>query len=291
MKTLLFFLLMVLPSILPAADGPRVMMVRGNVSIQQQGKTISAAAGMKLATSAVIEVGPSSYVAILKGGSGVVELSATGKYKLESLFAGVKKTAITQRIVSYLYANAYGKRSTGSETGTVYRAQSITATWPPDIVVDTSTLTLRWNPLRNHSGGYLVRLSTENDSVVKEIRTHDTLAVLDLQAIGRSYRGTCLYWTVSSGNDSTFSSLPRCVLWATDEEIRTVSMQASELLSVYTVESTTQIAPLQGILLGSLYEEQGYYERALEYYAKGSQGTDAPEIKALHQFCQQRGRE
>lgn len=291
MKTLFACLVMVCPMILSAADNPRVLMVRGNVSVQQHGKTEAARTGLNLEASAVVEVGPSGYIAMLKGGSGVVELSSPGTYKVDAQFASLRKTATTQRIASYLYANAYGNRSTGTETGTVYRTQTIGATWPPNTVVDTTVITVRWNALRNYTGGYILRLMTDSDSTVKEIRTTDTLVTLDLPSVAGSYRGTCLYWTVTAVSDTTISSQPRCIHWATDGELRAISTQVSEMLSIYTLDQTVQMSPLQGMLLGALYEEQGYYDRALDYYAKGRAGAEVPETTMLYEFCAQRGRE
>lgn len=291
MKTLLVYLLMVFPMILWAVDDARILMVRGTVSVQQHGRKIAASSGSQLATSAVVEIGPSGYIAILRSGAGVVELTSPGTYKVDAAFAGLKRTSTAKRVASYLYANAFGNQTKGSETGTVYRSQTISATWPPNTIVDTSVLTVRWRAPRNYSGAYILRVMTDSDSLLKVIPTTDTLMVLDLQSFSKSYRGTCLYWTVVAAIDSTIASSPRCIHWATDDELRMVSAQAAELLSVSTIESASQISPLQGVLLGSLYEEQGYYDRALHYYSKGQAGVDLPQITSLYQSCVQRGHE
>lgn len=274
-----------------AGDDIRVLSTRGQAIAKYGGKEQQVKAGALLPPSTSITIGHGGYVALLSSKGGMRELRSPGVHKTDTMFSGKTRSSTMSRVAKYVYANAYEKEVTASETGTVYRTQSVAAVWPPNLITDSADVTLSWLPVRGYSGRYEVVIRNDDDSVLLVKTTSDTSLHADAGMLTRANRGTCVYWTVQLERDIATSSKPRCITVTSPDDARELAAQVQALKTECQNTSDRDGQVVCAILIGALYEEQGYYEHARKMYASQLRDTDGEMTEVLLKNCMQRGKE
>lgn len=274
-----------------ASDDVRVLSMRGQVTARFGGKELPLKSGSKLPMNARVVIGQGGYTALITSSGAMRELRHLGVHEIDTLFVGKESSSTLSRVAKYVYTNAYEQEAATSEAGTVYRTHTVMPIWPPNLVVDTSFITMSWFPVRNYTGAYELTIRDDNDSLLFTTKLADTTIGIDAGKIAASYRGRCVYWTVQLENDVATSSHPRCITLASKDDLQDLSIQIQELQSICGSHQENSSGDVCRVLIGALYEEQGFYERARKEYVAQLRGEDGAIAAMLLQNCLQRGRE
>lgn len=274
-----------------ADDGLRVLSVRGEVSARIRAKEIAVKAGASLPNGSQVIVGRVGHVALLSSKGMMRELHTAGTYKTDTIFIDRAVSSTFSRVAKYVYDNSFASQQIASDAGTVYRAQMIVPVWPPNIMIDTASVTVSWLSIRGFTGSYEVVIRDDNDSVIHNQKLSDTSFTIGARVLAQSYQGRCIYWSVQQENDAATASKPRCVTLASVDNRQDLASQLQELRSVCQSNQEQSAVDLCKLLIAALYEEQGFYDRALREYASCSQANDESIAATMLKNCLQRGRE
>ncbi len=274
-----------------AGDDIRVLSTRGQATAKYGGKEQQIKAGALLPSNTVLKIGHGGYVALLSSKGGMRELKSPGVHRTDTMFGGKTASSTLSRVAKYVYANAYEKEVTASETGTVYRTQTVAAVWPPNLITDSADVALSWRPVRGYTGRYEVLIRNDDDSLLLVKTTSDTTLRLDASILTEATRGRCVYWTVQHERDIATASKPRCIMVASRDDAQELAAQVQTLKLECQSANDRDGQAVCAILIGALYEEQGYYEHARRIYTSQLRDTDGEMTEVLLKNCMQRGRE
>ena len=274
-----------------ASDDVRVLSMRGQVTARVGGKELPLTSGSKLPMNARVVIGQGGYTALITSSGAMRELRHLGVHKIDTLFNGKESSSTLSRVAKYVYTNAYENQAATSEAGTVYRTHTVMPYWPPNLIVDTSVITISWFPVRNYTGAYEFTIRDDSDSVLFTTKLADTTIGIDVGSIAASYRGRCVYWTVQLEKDVATSSNPRCITLASKDDLQDLSIQMQELQSICESHQENSSGDMCRVLIGALYEEQGFYDRACKEYSSQTRGESRAVAEILLQNCLRRGRE
>jgi len=292
MKSIILFVIAI-GSVLvaTASDDVRVLSMRGQVTAKVGRTAQSLRSGVSLPMNATLVIGQGGYVALLTSKGAMRELRLAGMHKIDTLFTSKETSSTLSRVAKYVYANAYEKQVATSETGTVYRTQSVIPVWPPNLITDSAVITMSWLPVRGYSGSYELIIRDDRDSALYNATVADTSVSIDAGAIAGSYQGRCVYWTVQMARDVATASKPRCLTLASVDDMRELGTQVQELQLICQSNQEHSSSDICKVLIGALYEEQGFYEHARKEYASQKRDGDGVSTDILLQNCLQRGRE